>query len=590
MMWKWRQRFIPRTIKMQFLLSAGIVSMIPLVFVVFFTYTQYSQVTRNKVMETTAGMLSVIDWNMGQIISEIESVANIVVGSDVIRTSLKNEPGRWTSGERLEMRNEAQKLLINLVNNKAYIDKIFIGNEATGFTQRSSWELNDTETTYDQFARWEKQMRQAEGAGLWVRPDAAQSKNGQLLYYFRLLKDINTLEEIGMLAISIHRSVFDQMLEKTSENATGDIVLFGDGQILYRKSFANNELAEEAIVQALAREDVQPEGQIGIANKQYFMRQIVSHYTDWKIVSLTLYSDFMKDNTAIRDMTFKLMLLAFVAVALIAVIVANGVTGKLKKLMKAIRNWERSRGFAGIHFDGEGEIDKIGSEFIRIADENETLNYKLYASRIKEKEAELLALQSQINPHFLYNTLNAIFWMAQNVKSDKIANTVVALSRFFQLSLNNGDKLTTLANEIEQVNHYMDIQNARYDNRFRALIDIPDALLNLPILKLLIQPLVENAICHGLEMKEGAGTIGIIAYEEQDDIYIKVVDDGIGFDVAAVRSRQGYALKNIDERIKLYYGEAYGVRIESVIGTGTEVTLKLDKRKAQDRDGGLADV
>jgi two-component system sensor histidine kinase YesM len=519
----------------------------------------------------------VIDWNIGQIISEIESVANIIIGTDAIRMSLRQAPNTLTPAERIELHNDAQKILVNLVNNKSYIQKMFIGNSEVAFTQGSTWELHEKELTFDQLAIWYPMILEAGGAGLWIKPASEQSDTGEILYYFQLLKDLNTLEEIGILAISIHNSVFDRMLDSTAGDSLGDVVVLGDNQMLYRKSFTSSQLNGEELMRELLQESNPTNGIQQIGDNSYFASYINSKHTGWRIVSLISQEAFMKESEEIRNTSLQFMLVAFLVMVLVAVVVSNGITAKLKKLMRAIWNWEKNRGFDQIQFTSNSEIDIIGNEFMRIARENETLNKKLYESTIKEKEAELLALQSQINPHFLYNTLNAIFWMAQNMKAEKIARMVVSLSRFFQLSLNNGDKITTIENEMEQMIHYMDIQNTRYNNRFEVTVDMPEELMKARVIKLLIQPLVENCINHGLEPKVGSGSITISSQEDNDAIYIRVTDDGVGFDPGSAASQRGYALRNIDERIKLFYGPSYGVLIDSSLGEGTTVTLRLGK-------------
>lgn len=229
-----------------------------------------------------------------------------------------------------------------------------------------------------------------------------------------------------------------------------------------------------------------------------------------------------------------------------------------------------------ISFDPEDEVGKIGHQFISLYNRNNELMVELYESQIKEKEAELKTLQSHINPHFLYNTLNSIFWMAEKAKMKPIAKMAIHLANIFKLTLNDGEYITSVKNEIDQVKSYLDIQNIRYDNRIQYQINVDENLYDERIIKLLLQPLVENAVYHGLEMKPGGWEIIINGKQENHSLVFEVIDNGIGFDRNVVlKQRTGYALKNINERIRLQYGPGYGLTIHSEEGQGTTVSLRI---------------
>ncbi|MED4229081.1 histidine kinase [Neobacillus cucumis] len=194
---------------------------------------------------------------------------------------------------------------------------------------------------------------------------------------------------------------------------------------------------------------------------------------------------------------------------------------------------------------------------------------------MKEKEAELLALQSHINPHFLYNTLNTIFWMAEKLKAKQISKIAINLSKIFKLTLNDGNHITSVKNEMEQVKSYLDIQNIRFDHKIDYTFTIDPEIMEERMIKLMLQPIVENSVYHGLEHQE-SGTIMIEGKKQDDGLLFKILDTGNGFDMNEVDiSNKGYALKNINERLKLYYGKEYGLKIESEIGKGTTVYLKI---------------
>lgn len=209
------------------------------------------------------------------------------------------------------------------------------------------------------------------------------------------------------------------------------------------------------------------------------------------------------------------------------------------------------------------------------------------------KSAELEALQAQINPHFLYNTLDMLKWMARNGMTDEIGQVVTSLSKFYKLSLSMGNTVISIRDELLHVSSYMQIQSTRYVNKILLDIQVDEEIMEYGILKITLQPIVENAIIHGiLCTEEESGTIRITGGLEKGDIVIIVSDDGEGMSPDIVsklltndlnnRTRgSGYGLRNINERIHLFYGPGYGLAFDSKPGIGTAVTIRIPVQKMQ---------
>jgi two-component system sensor histidine kinase YesM len=249
--------------------------------------------------------------------------------------------------------------------------------------------------------------------------------------------------------------------------------------------------------------------------------------------------------------------------------------------------------------DNVDEITELGMSFnIMIGKIRELLD-----SKIKEQEnlkkAELRALQAQINPHFLYNTLDTIIWMAQSQKTDQVIEIVSALSSFFRISLSKGKDWITIGEEIERTKSYLTIQKMRYRDIMDFKIEVEEGVLHFTILKLILQPLVENALYHGIKNKRQGGTIIVRAKQKNDDeVLLEVEDDGIGFtidklaqlqaelddDSGEIRLETGFGIGNVNQRIKLYYGRQYGLSVRSEYTTGTCVTLIIPAKRDDGTD------
>jgi two-component system sensor histidine kinase YesM len=226
---------------------------------------------------------------------------------------------------------------------------------------------------------------------------------------------------------------------------------------------------------------------------------------------------------------------------------------------------------------------------------------ELLDAKMKEQEnlkkAELRALQAQINPHFLYNTLDTIIWMAESKKTDQVVEIVSALSGFFRISLSKGMDWITIAEEAERIRNYLTIQKMRYRDILDYVIEIDERVQQNTILKLILQPLVENALYHGIKNKRQGGTIFVRAMPRgSEEVVLTVEDDGIGFtpdklaklqaelenDSGDIELESGFGIGNVNKRIRLYYGKPYGLSVQSEYNTGTCVTLVIPAKLETD--------
>ena len=319
------------------------------------------------------------------------------------------------------------------------------------------------------------------------------------------------------------------------------------------------------------------EGFVSLKGMRCYVHSLVNASSGWRISCAIPYQDFQQEKANIMRLVLLLTAgLVLAAVLLGYVITKRSITGTLHQLHRFVEAFRSTGSYDGFVFDRKDEVGQIGAEFIHVVGENERLIAKLYEARYREKESELIALQSQINPHFLYNTLDSIFWSAQEYGADNIARMTVALSNVFRMSLNRGSAFWKISDELQLVNNYLLVQNMRFDDRFQVEIHLDEALMDKQIIKLILQPIVENAVQHGLEKRSGKGSIRITAEEEGDNLTFIIQDNGIGFQVDEENPLgNGYALHNVDRRIKLYYGPQFGVVIHSEPNVGTVVRVAI---------------
>ncbi|MEJ5188181.1 MAG: sensor histidine kinase [Breznakiellaceae bacterium] len=265
---------------------------------------------------------------------------------------------------------------------------------------------------------------------------------------------------------------------------------------------------------------------------------------------------------------------------------------QLRSLMKQVETGDFSIRFTGAQHD---EIWQLGHSFNKMIEEIHHLIQQVYEEQRLKREIELRVLQEQIKPHFLYNTLDTIQWMAQEKGATDIVHMVSALTRLFRVGLSRGDEMVRLSEEIRHLESYLYIQKIRYEDKFDYSIEIQEGLDNYRVLKVILQPLVENAIYHGIKERRGRGHISISVRLEGADLLFIVEDDGIGIPEERLRqleeelegtprtahegavgafSPMGFGARNVHERIRLAYGEPYGLRFSSMYGKGTVVTVR----------------
>ena len=297
----------------------------------------------------------------------------------------------------------------------------------------------------------------------------------------------------------------------------------------------------------------------------------------WFMVTV-LPSQPLINQSNILVLQFLSIYIAVLALAfLLASTLSKSITGRISSVISQMRTVRHG---PPVPMDSPSAHDEIG-------DLIDTYNYMTRKmNQLMEKQAqaaedlriaEFNSLQAQINPHFLYNTLDSLYFVAIMHGDDQMAEMVEALSDNFKLALNNGSKYIKVVDSVKWMQGYMKLQNMRYNNRFELFVDISREILQRETITFIFQPFIENAMYHGLEPKIGKGKISLRGWQEQNNMIFTIEDDGVGIDDMS-RLENGYGVRNVIERIKLNYGEKYGVTFESSPGNGTKVTIVVPVR------------
>lgn len=293
------------------------------------------------------------------------------------------------------------------------------------------------------------------------------------------------------------------------------------------------------------------------------------------------------------------ILLLLMAVVLITVfcgsyIFSRMISWPIESLVKAMKEFEaNAQEFTYKPVEGSSEIIALSDSFDHMVGRIQELMEKVRDEEISLRKTELKALQAQINPHFLYNTLDAISWMCEEERSKDAVEMVNALARLFRISISRGHELIPIEKEIEHARSYLKIQNFRYKNQFTYAFHVEEEVLSYLCNKITLQPIIENAIYHGINRMVDEGYIEIKIYGEEEDIIFQVSDNGVGMSQEQCEnilksehdSQNGIGIKNVNERIRIYFGERYGLTIESEPDEGTCVKIRMPKIR-EERDEG----
>ena len=561
----------------KFLLLSAMTFILPLGFFVYFSYMSYSSTVDNKLFQMTENVLSLIEKNVQYTINDVSDTGNIIMTTGEVQSVLSVNPDAADYHQQILSHETAvEDLLINLTNNKQYIGTILLANDNYSLAKYKSLTYRIDKNPIDLGKElWMQETLDAYGKGCWFPSESTEYFTDNILIYTKLIRSLNQLHPLGILLIGIDKKVFEDLLSPVEELNNTQIIIWRDEGILYDSApYENGVLSsmhQDELFTFLKTDGIKRLS----AAERFYVKSIPCENTNWYITAVTPYNMLRLDkrNTLILFLCIAAMTL--LVALLCSYLFTNNITETIRRLQRYVDNLKTGRQ-EKIHFNPTDEIGRIGNEFIRVVEENEKLTTNLYKSLYQEKESELIALQSQINPHFLYNALDSIFWMAEEHNAPDISHMTVALSNMFKLSLNNGEKLITIRKELEMVQSYITIQKVRFEDRIRVITSVEEGILDLKIVKFILQPLVENAINHGIAHKDDGGIITIQIRRKENDILITVEDNGIGFETHDIPiPSHGYAVRNIDDRLKLYYGADYGVQITSVPGQGTTAFVRL---------------
>lgn len=572
-----------KTIKNRFLSVMIILIIVPIPLIGIISFMNASNIIENNHKESYFLNLQKSSELLDNNLKNITNIMRIIMSNENLRNELRSSNQVNEVNDPyfpIQSVNVFSSIFSAYTIDTTYIDSICLyDNDGRLYYYGTRFGINTilNNNPYNKIKEksWYKEAVEAKGKEVILGYNVLDENNNEFSFSsVKLLRDTETLEPIGLMVINVKENAFSKAFPSTNnESEEGAFLVLDKNKNNSPIVFMNKDDKDiKKIIDNTEEFNLKT-----LENQGYSVSSYTNDITGWKIVHIIKKSQLLKDTQLIGVYTVVVCLITILFALALSIVFSNTINKPIKRLKRAISDVGKGKRDITEKF-GDDEIGILGNQFKVMVKENLDLNERITSSKLKQREAELKALQAQINPHFLYNTLDSIYWLAKIKKAEDIADMAIALSDIFKLSLNKGSEITTVRNEIKQVESYLTIQNLRYKDRFSVNIDIDERIMNYEIIKLIIQPFIENAMLHGVEPKIGNGKIHIIGRLEEEEIIFTVEDDGIGAeDINKFKS--GYGIKNVEERIKLYYGDGYGVTFESKVNEGTKVTIKIPFEK-----------
>ena len=546
------------------------------------TYSIGSDIIMKKTVDQMEGTIAQLSKNYDSFMELINNRADYIAFNPTVQEELaRAEPEEegYFSGYRI-----VKRLLVQMFKSTQMEDIEIYGENGTNYFCSIRGNVEPVLENEDQLKRIATENM---GAVTYVN-DISSSGCIQVV---KLIKDNLSMESLGVLRIGIRISALKNIQSSADLTLQGNILMLdSENQVIIGEE---NEITDQAETLFAKWND---SFQYQINGDRYHVVYQMSDYTGFKTVAILPAKEITSAVTPLQLATMTALVVGlFLSIAL-SIFMSRFMSNPIRKTVEALHKVSKGDFSVRLEDGRKDEFGEINREFNHTIERMEILLEEIAESRIQNKEMEFKALQAQINPHFLYNALDTINWMARIEGKEEICEMISAVSGLLRISISNKEVLFTVDKELEYVKDYLYIQKTRYRNRFTVDFDIEDGIKNQLLPKLTIQPLVENVIVHSVEVSKEKTKLEIRGYKTDEEVHIEIEDTGVGMsketlanllvpqdrkdDVKAAHT--GIGTYAVHQRLQLMFGEEYGLSVDSEEGIGTCITIRFPFEKEQD--------
>lgn len=575
-----RHKYVPIGYKL--MLTYMFFIIIPVSLIGFVSHSMYNNSLREHIDTNIKGTLLQIRDNIDYKMNEVTRISTQLYSDFDFYRNLRSYEEGWENYDRMSkkvlpkldvaIQSTGMKIGMSLFLKNESIPEIY-SNSLEGYLdnssfyhlyhmkriERKSWYYDFPTEKYAETMKW------------WqIESDV---ENNRISLLRRLIDTYEPLEpkEIGFLRINVGiPDLFDSVNYTKIGKGSNLIIKNEFGRTMYQSGDLPKNYADETEL-----------------NKDYLtIRETVMVSNQaWQLIALVPTAILEKDAVKVRLFIILMCLICCVVFSFVGIFISRFFSIRINKFVYVLNAYREGDLHKRIKYRGKDEFSQIATALNDMGENIDMLIKEVYLTQLQKKEAELEILQSQINPHFLYNTLSSIIQLAKFGQNEKLQKMVMELAKFYRLTLNEGRTMIPVPTEIEQANAYLEIQKIKYGDRLEVMFDFDTAIWPYETIKLILQPFIENVLKHAW-----CGDhihLRIVGRKEGDNILFRIIDDGIGIRQERIdqifdskgHTNTGYGVRNVDQRIKLQYGPEYGVTIFSRVGIGTSVQILIPAKK-----------
>lgn len=553
------------------------------------TFYQVAKSSQERTEEYQIQLADQINRNLDRYLTEMQIISLSPLYNQEVMDILKNHQiqSNKTTFPPASERITLWRYISSLIHMRNEIKGIHIlANDGTIFSNLDSNTV--MLKVFDRNNDWLKEIYQADGE--WVllplhQPNYYLRKDVTVFSVARLIRDPESYKPLGIIKIDLKQEIIQEILSRT--NGTSRIfILNGENQFIYPKN--KDEILGDSILSDINRFKDNNHMNYTINNNTYLVVYNESAYSGVKTIMLTPSETVLSEVNYLRKVVIMVVLVGIFISLLLGFVLSKPMVVSIYKLRKAMENVEKGNLNQRVSIEANDELGQLGKGFNHMINEIDRLVSEVYETGLREREAEIKALQSQMNPHFLYNTLETINMLALTKGNLEVSDTVSSLGRLLRYTIDHSSKIVTLKEELSFIHSYIAIQKVRMGENLQYEEEVDPALHDVLIPKLVLQPLVENAIIHGL-FGQG-GRIVLKASQKNELLEIVIHDNGKGVPIEKLEELQkaletgqskpkrnhiGIAMPNVHERIQLLYGKQFGMKVVSQEQHGFSVLLTM---------------
>ena len=570
-----------RSMQMTISISFTVLSVCCMCFLGVMLYQQFTRKAENLTVENARQLLNQTTINLEDYLRNMRRISDAMYYTVIKNTDIGSESLEDSMTLLYEANKDKLVSVACYTNDGRLTAASPIATEKTGVDVSSQKWFQDAEGELENFHFSTPHVQ-----NLFDDPSYRYYWVVSLSRTVELTRNGNSL--LGVLLVDMNYSSIEQLLEKANSDTSGEYVylMASDGEIIYhpKQNMIHMGMYQENNNKAAGYEDTTVEENFRGEKRLVTVKTI--SYTGWKLVSVVPMKSFSMGMTGMRNLVVLLVALTVLAAVLLNQMVSARISKPLRRLNNSVKEWEAGNMNPDIYIGGSMEVEHLGKTLQSTVSQIHQLMDDIVVEQEEKRKSELDALQSQINPHFLYNTLDSIVWMITGERYDDAVFMITQLASLFRISLSKGKTVIRIEDEVKHAQNYMNIQKIRYKNSFEVDFQIEEEILDGCIVKLVLQPLLENAIYYGMEYMDGEGEINVRGYRKDKDIYLEVEDNGLGMpeeEAAELlngkerphKHGSGVGLVNVHSRLKLRFGENYGLIIHSCPDEGMLVQIHI---------------